>query len=301
VEFKTQKFEDLKLSIFLSVQRKIDRLRNRRKLWHLDVTDAIVANNPKSLSEIDDYLTLCNLAANDDKYFKKFRSCSSYRAILENVDGKSGDVICSVIKRYGFDVNSFSHLWHSEIGDPYKYHFPKLGLVSPTELRYTKIIVELELLFGKLDSFVISEIGVGFGAQGGQILNTYKVSSYEFIDLPQPLSLVERYLQKIKSIERVVLTESGKVRRNQRDLVISNYAFSELNSDLQEYYFDNVISHSKRGYVIYNHITPDGYGTMSAKEFANRIPGAEIFSESPLSHPGNVLVAWGHSNNLKQP
>jgi putative sugar O-methyltransferase len=300
LSLKTKEFGELKLPISLPFQRNFDRLRNRRKLWHLAAADAIVTDMPKSLSEIDDYLTLCNLAANDDKYFEKFRSCSSYRAILENVDGKSGDQICDAFEKYGFQVQSFSHLWHSEIGDPYKYHFPKIGLVSPTELRYTKIILELELLFGKLNSFVISEIGVGFGGQGGQILNTYQVSSYEFIDLPQPLALVKRYLQEINSSERAVFTESGKARSNQRDLVISNYAFSELNSDLQQYYFEKVISRSDRGYVIYNHITPDGYGTMSAKEFADRIPGAEIFAESPLSHPGNVLVAWGHSNKLTQ-
>ena len=282
----------------IGIQRYIDRLRNRRKLWHLSSTDSIAADKPESLSELDDYLTLCKLAATNDEYFAKFRSCSSYRAILENVDGASGELICNVIEEYGFDVKSFSHLWHSEIGNPYNYHISKAGYMSPTELRYSKIMVELELLFGKLESFIVSEIGVGFGGQGGQILNTHNVLSYEFIDLPQPLGLVKRYLSEINSTTKAIFTEPEKVQSRRRDLVISNYAFSELNANLQEFYFEKIICKSERGFVIYNHITPEHYGTMSASEFADRIPGAEIFAESPLSHTGNVLVAWGHANKL---
>jgi len=286
------------LSIGQQLLLLFDRARNRLKLWDLSSTDKLASLTPDSLSELDDYLTICKLAASDDKYFKRFRSCSSYRAILENVDGLSGMQIYKVMTQYGRDLNDYSNLWHTEIGNPYKYHIKGLGYVAPTELRYSKVMSELEILFGNLNDFYIAEIGVGFGGQGGQILSSHSVAKYEFIDLPQPLELVGRYLRAIKQASRATLIPSAKVQSGKRDLVISNYAYSELNSDLQEYYFNKVIKNSLRGFVIYNQITPENYGTMTATQFAARLPGSEIFPENPLSHPGNLVVVWGHLNKL---
>ncbi|CAM8620017.1 hypothetical protein [Candidatus Planktophila dulcis] len=276
----------------------VDRLRNRNRLWDLPNALSLASNNPESLSELDDYLTICKLASQDDKFFKKFRSCSSYRAILENVDGKSGLELVNAFDRLGKDVSQFEYLWHGEIGAPYRYHVKRVGYVSPTELRYSKIIVELETLFGSLDSYSISEIGVGFGGQGGQILARSNVKSYEFIDLVEPLGLVKRYLKEIQQLDKAVFTTPSDLQKGRRDLVISNYAFSELNRELQESYFEKVVSQSTGGFVIYNHITPPSYKTMTATEFASRIPNSEIFSETPLSYPGNVVVTWGHSGSL---
>jgi len=275
-----------------------DRLRNRYRLWNLPESHKLASDNPESLSELDGYLTICQLASQEEKYFRKFRSCGSYRAILENVDAQSGRAIVETFQHYGKDVKKFSKLWHNEIGNPYKYHLKGLGYVSPTELRYSKIIVELEILFGNLDQYSISEIGVGFGGQGGQILANFKVKNYEFIDLPEPLALVKRYLSEIQQLDKAIFSSPTELEAGTRDLIISNYAFSELNRELQEYYFEKIISKSKRGFVIYNHITPENYGTMKAEDFASRISGSEIFEEIPLSYPGNVLVAWGHTGNL---
>lgn len=279
-----------------TIQMQMDRLLNRLKLWKLSETRGLASPSPESLSELDDYLTLCKLAAREDKYFKKFRSCESYRAILENVDGDAGEKLVKVIGDLGRSVADFSKLWHPEIGKPYKYHVANLGAVSPTEIRYSKVICELELFFGPLDGFSIAEIGVGFGGQGGQILETYPVDGYEFIDLEEPLQLVKRYLEKINAPGKKIFTNPLSVQGIKRDLVISNYAYSELNRELQELYLDKVISNSARGYVIYNHITPSHYKTMSAEEFSSRIKGSEILEEKPLSHPGNVLIVWGHES-----
>jgi hypothetical protein len=275
-----------------------DRALNRVKLWDLEVSDRLASKNPKSLSELDDYLTLCVLAAENDEYFKKFRSCRSYRAILENVDGAASEKLLSVIQSYGKSGEDFRNLWHTEIGKPYTYHLSGLGRISPTELRYSKIVCELENLFGELNGFRVTEIGVGFGGQGGQILSTFNLAEYEFIDLAEPLQLVKRYLKEIKAAGNVQLTAPDSVMDKKRDLVISNYAFSELKLEVQEEYFEKVISRSDRGFVIYNHITPKSYRTLTADEFAARIQGSEIFTERPLSHPGNVLVVWGHKNRI---
>lgn len=271
-----------------------DRIVNRRKLWDLHMQRSKRSGNPQSLSELDDYLTLCELAATDDEYFMKFRSCSSYRAILENVDGLAGEKLHTALQSYGRSAEEFRHLWHPNIGNPYTFRVRGLGKISPTELRYSKIMCELEALFGSLDGFKITEIGVGFGGQGGQILNFFNVAEYEFVDLVEPLQLVKKYLTEIKAPGVVRMTSPDRLHEDKRDLVISNYAYSELTRELQEKYFEKIIIQSSRGFVIYNHITPNDFHTMTAVEFAARIRGAEVIPENPLSHPGNVLVVWGH-------
>lgn len=284
------------MGVSRKTQVQVDRLNNRLKLWKISQIADLASNNPESLSELDDYLTLCKLASQNTSYFKKFRSCKSYRAILENVDGVAGEELVNAITNLGRTAEEFSHLWHPEIGRPYTYHVSNLGRISPTELRYSKILCELDLFFGSLNDFSISEIGVGFGGQGGQIMQSNSVREYEFIDLKEPLELVNRYLTTIQAAGKKVFTQPQDVQERERDLVISNYAYSELNQELQEFYLNKVLSKSKRGFVIYNHITPTEYKTMSAKEFAKRIPGSEVFEEKPLSHPGNVLVVWGHKS-----
>lgn len=286
------------MGVSRNIQTQLDRLSNRLKLWKMSQVSDLASSHPESLSELDDYLTLCRVASQNTEFFKKFRSCKSYRAILENVDGVAGEELVNVIKLLGRQAEEFSHLWHPEIGNPYTYHISNLGRVSPTELRYSKVLCELDLFFGPLDDFTISEIGVGFGGQGGQIMQSNSVEEYEFIDLEEPLHLVNRYLSTINAQGKRVFTQPKNVQDYRRDLVISNYAYSELRQELQEFYFEKVISRSTRGFIIYNQITPSHYKTMSAIEFAHRIKGSEICEEKPLSHPGNVLIVWGHNRQV---
>ena len=99
------------------------------------------------------------------------------------------------------------------------------------------------------------------------------------------------------SADRGSLSISGQ---DSYDLVISNYAFSELKREVQEDYFANVVQKSKRGYFTYNDISPKEYVALSAEEFAGRIEGAEIFKELPTTAPKNVLVVWGHNREFAE-
>ena len=83
-------------------------------------------------------------------------------------------------------------------------------------------------------------------------------------------------------INRFIYITNLKI--NNEPFIQDNFSFSKKNS--------------LRGFVIYNQITPENYGTMTATQFAGRLPGSEIFPENPLSHPGNLVVVWGHLNKL---
>jgi len=69
------------------------------------------------------------------------------------------------------------------------------------------------------------------------------------------------------------------------DLLVSNYAFTELPRSIQDVYFRKVVSRSKRGYITYNEITPPEFRSYKAPELVEMIPGAHVLKEEPLTHP----------------
>ena len=115
-----------------------------------------------SLSDIDSYNTICNLASSDAKVFKKFKSNNEYRAILEHVSRKQGYEYLNMISDREI-LKEVSRNKIQEFGRPYKYHYRGFGRISPTQLRYFKNLSDLKELFGNLDRFKIVEIGPGYG------------------------------------------------------------------------------------------------------------------------------------------
>ncbi len=81
------------------------------------------------------------------------------------------------------------------------------------------------------------------------------------------------------------------------DLVISNYAFSELPEPVERTYIDKVLSRSKRGYLTMNSGLSDHAGRESEKltldELKNLLPPFEIFEEKPYAKH-NYIIVWGH-------
>ena len=80
------------------------------------------------------------------------------------------------------------------------------------------------------------------------------------------------------------------------DLVISNYAFSELPKELQLNYFGKIISRSKFGYMTMNSGLNGQFGkikNMSQKELINKIENSSIKPESPCTGDNNYIITWG--------
>jgi putative sugar O-methyltransferase len=166
-----------------------------------------------------------------------------------------------------------------EIGNPIKYHYENVGFISPTQIRYAKILNDLHNLFGTLQEKTIVEVGVGNGGQAVQICNFERIRKYFLVDLPEVLALTSTAVLPYGILDRLEFIPPNELTKIQSDLFISNYAFSELGREVQEKYFTELISKSPRGYVIYNHITPKNFNTMTAVEFASRITGAKLLEE----------------------
>ena len=248
-----------------------------------------------SISDSGLFPAFCFLASNDDRIFRRFRRSLIYRVILEHVNIDQGLEYLKEIEQGGRMLDQLRPLLEKDtIGGPIRYQYRSYGFVSPSTLRYIKVATDLGNLFGPLDGLKIAEIGVGYGGQCRVVCTVWPVRTYVLFDLPEVLALSHRFLEE-SDVDRSAISERDgrNPQSDDVDLIISNYAFSELRREVQEQYFEQVIKRASRGYVTYNPLTPPGFQLLTAYEFAEKIPGALVLPETPKTHDGNVIVVWG--------
>jgi hypothetical protein len=184
-------------------------------------------------------------------------------------------------------------------GGPRTFEYPPVGRFSPSTLRYVKVLADLKARFASLDGFDICEIGVGYGGQCRVIGAWFEPASYCLVDLAPALALARRYLGRYALRTALSFPTMDELAPRDWDLVISNYAFTELPRAIQDAYLDKVILRSKRGYITYNEINPPEFNSYKAQELLRRIPGAQAVAEEPLTHPKNCILVWGEAAAAK--
>ena len=275
----------------------IFRLRNkvRRKMLSKSVfSDSDHASD----SEITFYVEAVRCFITNPKAFRKFRRNFDYREILEHVNytlvlkyftlgtDKYADFLNILEKSRGIDLT----------GSPLRYRYKKIGLVSPTLIRYAYVMAELNEIFDFDEIESISEIGTGYGGQSAVIQSLYKVKCYTVYDLPEVSQLTQRFLSATNS---EFTSRVGNWRSSSEqpcDLLISNYAFSELPKTVQQTYLKNVISKAKRGYMVMNsgrtNYTGRSNGKMTLGEILGYLPTSRVVEEYPQTSPDNYVIVW---------
>lgn len=276
-------------------------LENRKVIWELPSNST--PEYGSSISDSSDYSTVVKEAGSADSVFAKFRSNRHYLEILDHVGYQLGTRYLNLLKqRSSYVLSGVKQLDHAfgTLGGPLTYTFfiENHGTfrVSPTLFRYLKVAADLRSLFGNLQGFVVGEIGIGYGGQA-LALSKLEQCTFSLFDLPEVNALAAKFLTEAQVSAPVTFVDGRNPESIQLDLVISNYAFSELRPELQENYFQKVVSLCPRGYFTWNSLSEDHLGGMRAEDFAKLIPGAEIFNEVPLSHSGNCIIVWGHAPN----
>lgn len=244
--------------------------------------------NSRRLPDFTSYREICRIAVENDSFFAEFKHNGTYRAILEHVSQEDGRKYLDVIARQSPDFLNAIDVFRKNdlIGQPVTYVYNEIGTISPTTLRYLKVASDLNLLFGSLDQKSIIEIGGGYGGQCLILSALYKFKNYTIIDLPEPLALTKKYLER-HNIHNVIYKTSDEAIQGQIfDLVISNYAHNECPQEIQKKYMREILIHSKRGYIT-------GLWLENTIDFLrnNGIP-CEEFPENPLTGPENILLVW---------
>jgi len=251
----------------------------------------------RSASDNGAYVKVVNSFLKNPKKFRNFKRNSVYRSILEHTTKVQAERYYEIITR---DTPEFiqqveKFLVNDEVGNPNLMDIDGIGRISPSTLRYVKIASDLKHLYGSLDGMSIAEIGVGYGGQALILGQEFEIASIDFFDLRPVLKLAAQYLDSflMTPILRFLTINEASYDRSY-DLVISNYAFSELPKPLQMQYIRKVISNSKHGYMIMNSGRGGGFdkGKMSFDELLSFIPSAKIMDEDPLTYEYNYILYW---------
>jgi putative sugar O-methyltransferase len=247
------------------------------------------------------YVAFVQKAVRDYHAFKNFKRHPSYQAILEHVSKEAGGKYLDIVKiQSPAFLNQIEKCKDNDlIGNPIKHFYYGIGNISPTTLRYIKVASDLQKHFGTNIGKKIAEIGVGYG---GQLLindRLLDIAQYHLYDLPPVLNLASKYLESyILSSSYKVTTLNQSSGEDFYDLVISNYAFSELPSQLQLKYIEKILSKSRKGYLTMNSGLENSGSTnnkLSVSELRKFLPAFEIFDESPRTSPNNYIIVWGHN------
>lgn len=249
-------------------------------------------NNAVDFSQ---FATDCLRATSDDAAFENFRRLPGVRSIVENVLPEQGE-------RYLAAANTKSLVENGEFmrndvyGNPEMTTYHRIGRMSPTTIRYIKILGEIVQLFGDLYGKRIVEVGVGYGGQcrilDGSMGYVGRMD-YTLVDLEPVLGLAKKYLSRFSPPMRSRLTFKTLEQLDDEgpfDLFISNYALSELPREVQDVYIEKLAKKSRNGYVIFSDVA--GHRPAYTSDELASILGAESKLEQPSENDANRLLLW---------
>jgi putative sugar O-methyltransferase len=261
------------------------------------------AKEYRSDSENGNYASAVINALKNQKAFDNFKRSYSYRDILEHVSEDQGKQYLRILESRADGILAAAidtALTSDDIGNPIKFWYENYSKpLSPTTLRYLKVASDLKILFGS-DLGEVAEIGCGYGGQtlvNDQLLN---VKSARLFDLPFVNKLIDRYLNTHLLKGAYYTAVINKEIPQNYNLVISNYAFSELPKKLQLAYIEKVLSKAKRGYLTMNSGLDNklSNGKLSLDELRELLPKFSVIEEEPLTSDQNYLIVWGYSKEL---
>jgi hypothetical protein len=243
------------------------------------------------------YPDFCELASSDDKLFSEFRRAKIIATVYDHVSLDLGKSYIAELLKHGKVSKKFVAVAHQidTLGNPRQYNFAFFGKISPTTLRYLKVYLDLKHYFGNLEKMKVTEIGIGFGGQASLIALLDPPVVYNLFDIPPVLNLAKRFTGELDLQNTLEFLDGRNPKIVDSDLVISNYAFSELTKTIQEIYLENVILRATRGYITWNSLGEDFMSAYSLADLVRIIPNSQIIPEVPYSHAGNSILIWGHN------
>ncbi len=214
-----------------------------------------------SYSDDGKYPLICRQAAENDIAFNVFRANKTYRSIVETCGPKLGLNYLYLTQRKNIDLRQYFERFQTSdsVGGPKMFEYEVAGKkiqMAPTTLRYINILSDLMTYFGSLEGMNIIEIGGGYGGQCKIIQDVFKLGSYTLVDLEPALALSKRFLGEFNINNVSYLTSDDlPAHRTKYDMVISNFAFTEIIRQIQNIYCEHVISKAPKGYMLCNFVT----------------------------------------------
>ena len=276
------------------------RIRNKVRRYLLGKT-VFSATNLTSDSEDTFYVEAVRRSLSSPNLFRNFRRNFDYREILEHVSYSLG------LKYFTLGIERYSDFLMileksrrvDEIGNPIRFTYRGVGLCSPTLIRYSYVASDMRRIFDFNSISAIAEIGSGYGGQSAVLQSVQSFSDYTVYDLPDVAELTKKFIRATNSNFKCNVGNLESTDELQLDLLISNYAFSELPRSIQELYLVKVITKAQRGYMIMNsgrtNHTGRSSGKMTLTEITEYLPGMHVIEEVPLTSPDNYIIYWDYT------
>jgi len=190
----------------------------------------------------------------DDNCISVFKCMRQYQEIVgcDSYGKDAADILANdIIDKYPEIVkakNSFKQ--NDKIGKP-PIEQTKLGEFSPNTLRYMLVLGELGKFIGNLSNKKIIEIGSAYGGQALIISCLYKWKKYTMIDFPEAIELTSKYLDHF-ALSNINLMPTDKIVSEKSDVIISNFALTELDRTGFNFYYDNFFTKTQSFYILSN-------------------------------------------------
>lgn len=239
---------------------------------------------------IEQYLNCCKEAITDEKVFSTFRSDERYTKILEHQSIQTATNYLNKIKESNPDLLKFAIKDNDLIGSPVLIDFDEEFKCSPSLLQYIGVLSNIVNNLGSIKDYKIIEIGAGFGSQCKIIQDAYDIKCYHIIDLDEVELLQDKYLKSFKKQYKVDFFNINSYEHHilpHYDLVISNYALSEIIEPAQSLYVRNVLLNSEHGYITCNE--PICLIDLLKSKFASTI---QITKDIEGEVESNYIITW---------
>ena len=242
------------------------------------------------------FMKLCERAAQEEKIFSNFKNSPVYRGILEHANKIQGEEHYEIALKQSPELKNYFHKFkkNDSIGNPIVENY-NFGIFSPTTLQYIKVLSDLLKEFGenKLSNINILEIGGGYGGQSCIIRDYLNILNYTFVDLPEPLNLTKKYVNAYGYLNNRFINHSDDIveilKKGAYDLVISNYAFSELCKPLQKEYI-SLFEDIKMGYLTCNQLSSQCFSKSEMLE--NIAFDVKTSPDIKAENPNNYILTW---------
>lgn len=285
------------------IVKKLDKYSERVLLSLIPSSVVKRGEFESSVSDNDWYIRSVKSFLRSDYRFKNFKRSQIYREVLEHVT-------LDQAKKYLDQIENNNPKFLTEtilgrvsvndlVGNPPTFDFGRYGRLSGPTIRYLKVCADLDEFFDVNKIGKIAEIGGGYGGQALVFDQLFYYQKYTIFDLALVCDLINKYLGNYFLQGGIEAFEINKLSREGSlfDLVISNYAFSELPKKLQNIYLEKVILRSRRGYMTMNTGNDlKGYSResrLNCSELLELLPNARVVDEIPLTDPRNYILVWG--------
>lgn len=253
-----------------------------------------------SLAENPEYLQFCKKALLNEEIFKNFKHEPLYTVFHEFTTFEEGKEFLDLVYRDSPDLlnpilmKKFQS--NDKLGSPSTFLYSRIGVFSPTTLRYIKAVSDLRACFGNLDGMKIVEIGGGYGGQCKILSDLFIFSDYSIVDFSESLNLAKKYLKQL-NVPNVQFLDANEIESLPCDLVISHYGFTQTNAELQKRFLKTILSKADRGYLICDFFPKTfGLSTLNKQNLLKKLKEAgisyEILPEEPLTGQNHFIIMW---------